>query len=66
MTDMLKPSAGLLCKLASIAVHADEMLSADGHEMDRLAISTLLCDLEVRDWLKAMTSAALAPRKRHP
>ena len=61
---MLQPPPSLLCKLASIAVHADEMLSADGHEMDRLALGSTLSDPEVRDWLAKMSAASLAPQKR--
>jgi hypothetical protein len=66
MSELLKPPASLLCKLASVAVHADEMLSNDGHEFDRLALGAALSDPEVREWLDTMTAAALAPRKRHP
>ena len=61
---MLSPKPSLLCKLASIAVHADEMLSDDGHSFDRAALQSALADPEVTDWLKQMTAAALAPRKR--
>lgn len=62
--DVLKPSASLLCKLASIAVHIDEYFSPDGHELDREALSSLLSDNEVELWVAAMTEAGLAPRKR--
>jgi hypothetical protein len=61
---MLSPSAALLCKLASVAVHADEMLSADGHDFDRAALKAVLSDPEVIGWVEAMTDASLAPRKR--
>jgi hypothetical protein len=61
---MLSPPASLLCKLASIAVHADEMLSEDGHVFDRDTLQVLLADAEIVRWLDAMTLAALAPRKR--
>ena len=53
-TDPLKPALSLLCKLASIAVHADEMTSKSGHHYDRLAFRTAFEDKEVQDWLKAM------------
>jgi hypothetical protein len=62
--DMLKPSPSLLCKLASLAVHADELASPDGHEFDRAALAPLLSDPEVRDWIAAMTEAGMAPVKR--
>lgn len=52
----------LLVKLGSIAVHADEMLSPDGHAFDRTAIETLLKDPEVTAWIKKM--GVLLPRKR--
>ncbi len=64
MTDPLKPSASLLCKLGSIAVHADEMLSSDGHEFDRVALATLLNDPEIAAWIDQMDNLAMVPRKR--
>lgn len=64
MDDALKPSAQLLCKLGSIAVHADEFLSPYGHVLDRHALTSLLDDYEVRNWLKAMQTMALIPEKR--
>lgn len=64
MKDPLKPSAGLLCKLGSIAVHVEEMLSLKGHAFDRSAIESLLEDSEVKEWQKAMDKLALLPRRR--
>lgn len=52
--DPLKPSLSLLCKLASIAVHADEMTSEKGHPFDKLAFRSVVEDPEVRAWLMAM------------
>jgi hypothetical protein len=52
--DPLKPPLTLLCKLASVAVHAEEMLSANGHPYDELSLRTALQDAEVVAWLKAM------------
>lgn len=60
----IKPSIALLCKLASITVHAEEFLSPDGHAFDRLALGQLLADAEVREWLEKMAEAGLSPRKR--
>lgn len=60
--EMLAPSLALLMKLGSIAVHADEMLSTDGHEFDRVALKSLLTDPEVVAWIKKM--GELLPRKR--
>ena len=64
MNDPLKPSAGLLVKLGSLAIHAEEGLSASGHELDIAAIKGLLADLEVQAWLTAMDGLALLPVKR--
>lgn len=64
MSAMLNPSPSLLCKLASIAVHADELLSDDGHTLDREALLSGLKDPEVTEWIGQMTTASLAPRKR--
>src|SRR5712671_1054839 len=60
----LKPSPALLCKLGSIAVHVDEMLSADGHAYDRLALTQLLADSDVIEWIGQMAAMAMVPRKR--
>jgi hypothetical protein len=62
----LAPSPALLCKLASVAVHADELMSPDGHQFDKAALETVLRDAEVIEWLAAMTKAGMAPVKRKP
>ena len=62
---MMNPSVSLLCKLGSIAVHVEELLSADGHEFDRIELDALLRDPEVREWMKAMDAAAMLPKKRN-
>ena len=63
MSDPLKPSLSLLCKLGSIVVHADEALSPGGHHFDVATIRTLLADQEVNEWLKTMT--VYLPAKRN-
>ena len=40
----LKPEATLLCKLGSIAIHTDEMLSDKGHHFDITVLKGLLQD----------------------
>jgi hypothetical protein len=62
--DILNPSPALLCKLASVAVHADELAGPNGHEFDRIALESALNDSEVAIWLAGMVSAGLAPVKR--
>lgn len=64
MPSPLKPPTTLLTKLGSIAVHADELLSPEGHDFDRIALQSLLNDAEVRQWLSEMDSFALLPKKR--
>lgn len=66
MSDPLKPNPALLCKLGSIAVHADEMLSKDGHDFDRVALLSLLKDEEIVEWIAAMTKMQMVPQKRKP
>jgi hypothetical protein len=56
------PPLGLLCKLGSIIVHAEEMMQPDGHDFDRVAMETLLADRDVRKWIDDMGS--LLPLKR--
>ena len=62
--DVLKPSASLLVKLGSIAVHADELLSLTGHPFDRHALQALFDDQEVKAWLAQMSKMAMLPVKR--
>jgi hypothetical protein len=62
--DPLKPSVSLLCKLGSAVVHAEELLSPDGHDFDRTALDAVLTDPDVCEWLKAMGAMALVPVKR--
>lgn len=64
MADVFNPSPALLCKLGSIAVHVEEMLSPDGHAFDRIALDNLLKDEEVKAWLKEMDRLAMLPKKR--
>ena len=66
MADPLKPGAALLCKLGSIAVHADELLSPDGHAFDRTALDQLIADDEVKAWIAAMAKMAMLQKKRKP
>ena len=55
-------SATLLCKIGSIVVHADEMLSEDGHDFDKIALKQLIEDPEVKAWVKEM--GCMLPQKR--
>lgn len=52
--DPLKPSHSLLCKLGSIAVHAEEAISPKGHSLDVSVLRSLLADPEVKQWIKDM------------
>jgi hypothetical protein len=66
VSDPLKPALALLVKLGSIAVHADEFLSDEGHPFDKVALKSLLSDLEVSDWINQMNKMAMLPKKRKP
>lgn len=59
-----QPNLGLLAKLGSIAVHADEFMSPKGHPFDRDALRSLLSDQEVKNFLSALNKMALLPVKR--
>jgi hypothetical protein len=56
------PTLGI--KLASLAVHAQEMAGPGGHAFDRVAIDGLLADPEVQQYLAALDKLALLPRAR--
>ena len=60
----LQPSAQLLCKLGSIIVHVEEMMSPKGHEVDHMALEVGLKDEEVQQWLQQMREMAFLPVKR--
>lgn len=64
MTDPLKPTPTLLCKLGSIIVHAEELASPDGHGFDKIALEQLIDDPEVNQWVRAMDAMAMLPKKR--
>lgn len=60
----LQPTASLLCKLGSVAVHVQEFLSPGGHSFDKDAALSALSDPEVQQWLKAMDDLAFLPKMR--
>lgn len=60
----LQPSVSVGVKLASLAVHADELLSPGGHALDAEAIRGLLDDAEVVAYLDKLRPLALLPVKR--
>ena len=64
MSDPMKPSSKILIYLGSIAVHADELTSKDGHPFDLITTRGLLDDPELKAWIKSMTKLALLPVKR--
>lgn len=61
---VLHPSMQLLCKLGSIAVHAEEGTSPQRHRFDIIALKNLLSDPEVMAWMEGMQKAAFLPVKR--
>lgn len=62
--DLIETSNSLLCKLGSLAVHADEYLAPLAHGFDRDAIKSLLADPEVAAFLHGLDSMSLLPLKR--
>ena len=61
----LQPSASLLCKLGSLAIHASEMLDPIiGRGVDRVALSQACTDPEVVAWLAEMGKMAMIPVRR--
>ena len=61
---VLTPSAVILIKLGSIAVHAEEILSDKVHPFDLDTLKALLNDSDVKTWLAEMDKLALLPKKR--
>ena len=64
VADPLNPDLTVLVKLASIAVHAEEMLSSGSHAFDVAALRTLLVDTDVKEWLASMDPALLPVKRR--
>ena len=61
----LTPDPVLFCKLGSIIVHAEELLSPDGHQFDKITFDQLMRDPAVVQWLADMRKMALLPEKRN-
>lgn len=61
----LNPSPQLLCKLGSIIVHAEELVSPFGHHFDKAALDSLMRDPQVVEWLAEMRRLAMLPEKRN-
>jgi hypothetical protein len=51
-------------KVASIVIHAQELLSSDGREADKAAMLPLLKDSDVLEWLKKFDPALLPVKRR--
>lgn len=64
MSDPLKPSAALLCKLGSLIVHLEEAMSPNAHQFDITAATQLRKDPEVQQWFQQMQTLAMVPVKR--
>lgn len=60
----LSPSLPVLCALASIAIHAEELRSPIRHYTDEMALASALQAPGVQEWLKKMGDNSLAPVKR--
>lgn len=60
----MQPTPALLAKIGSALVHAEELLSPNGHDYDRQAFQALMGLPEVRRWIEAMESMAMVPKKR--
>jgi hypothetical protein len=59
-----RPSDTAAVTLASLAVHAEELLSPGGHEADRAAIQGCLEHPEVKAYLAELDALSLLPLKR--
>jgi hypothetical protein len=60
LPEQFPTSITLLAKLASVVVHLEETIAANG--LDQTAVRSLLDDPEVRAWMKSM--GAYLPAKR--
>lgn len=60
----LAPSASVLIKLGSALVHAQELLSPQGHAVDKAAFDSAINDPEVQGWIEQMDRMAFLPVRR--
>lgn len=60
----MKLELTLIVKLASIAIHVEELFSTDGRNVDRMTVESLLKDSEVQAFLKSKDMKAFLPVKR--
>ena len=62
--DPLKPSALLMIKIGSLAIHADEIVETHGANLDfdGPAVKSIIEDPEVKEWIASM--GVMLPRKR--
>lgn len=63
-SDLGNLSLSLTVKLGSMVVHAAEYLAPGGHDFDRAAMQTLICDPEVIVFVEKMDKAGFMPKKR--
>lgn len=64
MSKFTELSLPLVVKLASIAVHADELTSPGGHDFDNKTIRSLLTDPDVAAFMADLDKAGFLPKKR--
>jgi hypothetical protein len=58
------PSPSVIVSLASLAVHVDEAMSPNGHELDAQAIKGILGDPFVQEFLERLRPMGLLPEQR--
>lgn len=63
--NVFDPSPKILVMLGSIMVHAEEAISTNGHEFDRVALASLIAMPEIVEWRAAMDARGLLPKKRN-
>ena len=66
MSETLKPSISILCKLGSLAIHDLEFNGPNRDALDLIAAKQILTDPEVVEWLEQMQKIALITRPRIP
>ena len=57
------PPSNVLIILASLAVHLDEMIFGQAHDLDIAAVQGLLKNADLREWLESVPEVLL-PVKR--
>jgi hypothetical protein len=60
----LAPDVQTLVLLGSALIHAEEYMSENGHDVDKIAFDDVMNNPKVKAWVEQMNGLAMLPLKR--